>query len=124
MYAYLTNLTGNRIGTNFPLDPSRDTLLGRGSDCHISVPDPMCSRVHAIVRYEDESWVIRDQKSRNGTLVNGQKVGEATLDDGHMVRIGSNEFELHLSDEPRLSDIWREESTRCRTKRFSNPYIR
>ncbi len=104
MYAYLTILTGNRIGTNFPLDPSRDTLLGRGSDCHISVPDPMCSRVHAIVRYEDESWVIRDQKSRNGTLVNGQKVGEATLDDGHVVRIGSNEFELHLSDEPPTAD--------------------
>ncbi|MCH7751630.1 MAG: sigma 54-interacting transcriptional regulator [Planctomycetes bacterium] len=104
MYAYLTILTGNRIGTNFPLDPSRNTLLGRGSDCHISVPDPMCSRVHAIVRYEDESWVIRDQKSRNGTLVNGQKVGEATLDDGHVVRIGSNEFELHLSDEPPTAD--------------------
>jgi Nif-specific regulatory protein len=104
VYAYLTILTGNRIGTNFPLDPSRDTLLGRGSDCHISVPDPMCSRVHAIVRYEDESWVIRDQKSRNGTLVNGQKVGEATLDDGHVVRIGSNEFELHLSDEPPTAD--------------------
>ena len=104
MYAYLTILTGNRIGTNFPLDPSRDTLLGRGSDCHISVPDPMCSRVHAIVRYEDESWVIRDQKSRNSTLVNGQKVGEATLDDGHVVRIGSNEFELHLSDEPPTAD--------------------
>ncbi|MCH8840118.1 MAG: sigma 54-interacting transcriptional regulator [Planctomycetes bacterium] len=104
MYAYLTILTGNRIGTNFPLDPSRDTLLGRGSDCHISVPDPMCSRVHAIVRYEDESWVIRDQKSRNGTLVNSQKVGEATLDDGHVVRIGSSEFELHLSDEPPTAD--------------------
>ena len=66
MYAYLTILTGNRIGTNFPLDPSRDTLLGRGSDCHISVPDQMCSRVHAIVRYEDESWVIRRQPISSG----------------------------------------------------------
>ncbi len=64
----------------------------------------MCSRVHAIVCCEDESWVIRDQKSRNGTLVNGQKVGEATLDDGHVVRIGSSEFELHLSDEPPTAD--------------------
>lgn len=104
MYAYLTILSGNRSGTNFPLDPSRDTLLGRGSDCHISVPDPMCSRVHAIIRYEEERWLIRDQESRNGTLVNGQKVGEATLDDGHHVQIGSNEFELHLSDEPATAE--------------------
>jgi len=104
VYPYLTILTGNRAGTNFPLDPSRDTLLGRGSDCHISVPDPMCSRVHAIMRYEDERWVVRDQESRNGTLVNGQKVNEATLDDGHVVRIGSHEFELHLSEEPATAD--------------------
>ena len=104
VYAYLTILSGNRSGTNFPLDPSRDSLLGRGSDCHISVPDPMCSRVHAIIRYEDDRWVIRDQQSRNGTLVNGQKVGEATLDDGHHVQIGSNEFELHLSDEPATAE--------------------
>lgn len=104
VYAYLTILSGNRVGTNFPLDPSRDTLLGRGTDCHISVPDPMCSRVHAIVSYEDDRWVVRDQESRNGTLVNGQKIVEATLDDGHTLQIGSNEFELHLSEEPATAE--------------------
>ncbi len=104
MYAFLTILSGNQSGTNFPLDPDRETLLGRGSDCHISVPDPMCSRVHAIVHYEDERWVIRDAKSRNGTTVNGQKVEEASLDTGHVVGIGSVEFELHLSEEPATAD--------------------
>ena len=104
MYAYLTILTGNRSGTNFTLDPRRETLLGRGTDCHISVPDPMCSRVHAILSFEDEHWVVRDDNSRNGTLVNGQKVEQATLDDGHIIRIGSHEFELHLSEEPATSD--------------------
>ncbi|NOZ41047.1 MAG: FHA domain-containing protein [Planctomycetes bacterium] len=104
MYAYLTILTGNRSGTNFSLDPSRETLMGRGTDCHISVPDPMCSRVHAIVSFEDDRWTIRDDNSRNGTLVNGQKVEQATLGDGHLLRIGTCEFELHLSDEPATSD--------------------
>ncbi|MCG8448617.1 MAG: sigma 54-interacting transcriptional regulator [Pirellulales bacterium] len=104
MYAFLTILTGNQSGTNFPLDPSRETLLGRGSDCHISVPDPMCSRIHALLRFEDERWVVRDHKSRNGTTVNGQKVEEATLDDGHVVGFGSVEFEFHLSDEPATAD--------------------
>jgi transcriptional regulator with GAF, ATPase, and Fis domain len=104
VYAYLTILTGKRSGTNFPLDPSRETLLGRGTDCHISVPDPLCSRVHAVIHCEDgERWVIRDHESRNGTLVNGQKIQDAALDDGHLVRIGSNEFEFHLSEEPATS---------------------
>jgi len=104
LYAYLTIMTGNRSGTNFPLEPERETLIGRGTDCHISVPDPMCSRVHAILRFEEEHWVLRDQESRNGTSVNGQKVREATLDDGHVVRVGSHEFEFHLSEEPATAD--------------------
>ena len=104
MYAYLTILTGNRSGTNFPLDSSRETLLGRGSDCHISVPDPMCSRVHAIVSCEDDRWTVRDDNSRNGTQVNGQKIEQATLGDGHILCIGTCEFELHLSDEPATAD--------------------
>ena len=103
-YAYLTILTGTRSGTNFPLDPSRETLLGRGTDCHISVPDPMCSRVHAIIAFQDDRWTIRDDGSRNGTQVNGQKVEQATVGDGHIVRIGTSEFELHLSDEPATAD--------------------
>ena len=104
MYAFLTILSGNLSGTNFPLDPSREILLGRGSDCHISVPDPMCSRVHAIMQYIDEQWVVRDDDSRNGTTVNGQKVKEATLDTGHVLGIGSVEFEFHLSDQPATAD--------------------
>jgi Nif-specific regulatory protein len=101
VYAYLTLLTGKRSGTNFPLDAARETLLGRGTDCHISLPDPLCSRVHASIRCEEgERWIIRDHESRNGTLVNGQKIADAALGDGHHVRLGSNEFEFRLSEEP------------------------
>jgi len=101
VYAYLTILTGKRAGTNFPLDPSRETLIGRGTDCHITLPDPLCSRVHAVVHCQDgERWIIRDHDSRNGTLVNGQKINDATLADGNLVKLGGNEFEFHLSPDP------------------------
>ncbi len=60
LYAYLTILTGNRAGTNFPLDARRKTLIGRGTDCHISLPDPLCSRVHATLTCTPDGWVIRD----------------------------------------------------------------
>jgi Nif-specific regulatory protein len=100
LYAYLTILTGNRAGMNFPLDPRRKTLIGRGTDCHISLPDPLCSRVHATLSCGSDGWVIRDAESRNGTLVNGQKIDEATVVDGNTIRVGSNEFEFHESEEP------------------------
>lgn len=84
---YLTILTGKHSGTNFPLDPC-ETLMGRGTDCHISLTDPLCSRVHAIIRcVEGERWVIDDQGSRNGTMVNGQKINDAMLGDGNQIKL-------------------------------------
>lgn len=99
-YAYLTILTGNRAGTNFPLDPARASVIGRGTDCHISIPDPISSREHAVIARRDEVWTIRDAGSRNGTSVNGQKIDEATLVDGNTIRIGATEFTFHESEEP------------------------
>lgn len=104
VYAYLTILTGNRSGTNYSLDPGRENLLGRGTDCHITVADPMCSRIHAIIEHAEGQWTIRDGESRNGTRVNGQKVEQATLDNGHKVRIGSSEFEFRLSEDPATAE--------------------
>lgn len=48
----------------------------------------------------DDRWVVADNKSRNGTFINGQKVKEAALGDGHVIRIGSTELEFHESEEP------------------------
>ncbi len=100
LYAYLTMLTGNRAGTNFPLDARRDTLIGRGTDCHISLPDPLCSRVHVTLTFTPEGWIVRDASSRNGTLVNGQKIDEAMITDGNTIKVGSAEFEFHETEEP------------------------
>lgn len=100
VYAYLTILSGNRAGTNFPLDPGRETHIGRGSNCHIALSDPLLSRVHARLAFESDGWVVRDDGSRNGTSVNGQKVESATIIDGHTIRVGKTEFEFHESTDP------------------------
>lgn len=100
LYAYLTSLSGNRAGTNFPLDPRRNTLIGRGTDCHISLSDPLCSRIHATLTFTGDGWFIRDAESRNGTLVNDQKIDEAMIIDGSRIRVGSHEFEFHETEEP------------------------
>jgi Nif-specific regulatory protein len=97
-------MSGRRAGTHFSLDPARETLLGRGTDCHISLADPLCSRVHAIIRCVDgDRWEVRDNDSRNGTTVNGQKIRDATLGDGHLLKVGGNEFEFRLSADPATS---------------------
>ena len=78
----------------------RPNKLGRSEECQISLPDPLCSRVHSEVWFDDGRWKIRDVESRNGTYVNGQKIDEAVIDEGHNIRVGSVEFEFHLADNP------------------------
>ena len=99
-YSYLTMKTGTNAGTNFVLDPDGENTIGRGADCAVVLPDPLCSRVHAIVRRANGQWVVRDAESRNGTFVNGQKADEAVLTDGNTLRVGSTEFAFQTADQP------------------------
>lgn len=99
-YAYLTMTLGPRPGTRYLLDASGENRIGRGLDCVVTLTDPLCSRVHAVIRRSNGRWAIRDADSRNGTFVNGQRIDEAFLDNGHTVRIGAVELTFELSDEP------------------------
>lgn len=100
MYAYLTITAGQRAGATLPLDPANQTRIGRGVECTIMLADALCSRVHAVISHEDHAWWVRDAQSRNGTFVNGQKVDEAALGDGHRLRVGGTEFLFRQSDQP------------------------
>ena len=99
MYAYLKMTLGSRPGRMFLLDPTGENRIGRGTECAVAISDPISSRVHAIVEHREGRWVVRDAASRNGTFVNGQKIDEATLAEGHTVRIGGTEFAFHLTAE-------------------------
>jgi two-component system response regulator HydG len=98
--AYLSITLGPQIGAQFRLDPVAVNRIGRGPDCAVVLTDPLCSRVHATLECRDDRWQIRDAESRNGTFVNGQKIDEATLADGHFVRVGSTEFCFRLGAKP------------------------
>ncbi len=97
---------GHRAGTNYLLDGEADNRIGRGTECMVMLTDPLCSRVHAIVRRQNGAWRVCDADSRNGTFVNGQKIDEAVLAEGHYLRLGSTEFAFHESEQaPALSPV-------------------
>lgn len=107
LHTYLTMSIGRRAGNSFVLAPSGENQIGRGTDCRIVLTDPLCSRVHATIAQEGDVWRVRDAESRNGTFVNGQKVDDAVLAEGHYLRVGSTEFIFHQSHEtpPSHSDF-------------------
>jgi transcriptional regulator with GAF, ATPase, and Fis domain len=94
MVAYLSVRSGPEKGKQFPLDPNRPMHIGRGTSCEIMLTDPVSSRFHAVVYFEDGNWHLRDTSSRNGTLVNGQKTDHARLLDQSVVTVGSTDLQL------------------------------
>jgi Nif-specific regulatory protein len=94
MVAYLAVQSGPEKGKHFPLDPARPMHIGRGSTCEIMLSDPVSSRFHAVVYFEDGNWHLRDTSSSNGTFVNGQKAMQARMLDQAVLRIGSTELRL------------------------------
>ena len=83
---------GAHAGARFELSPGEKNLLGRDWQCRIVLNDPQCSRVHAEVYHDEDGWWLRDNKSSNGTYVNGQSVDQARLMEGTEVRIGACAF--------------------------------
>ncbi len=94
MVAYLSVLSGPEQGKQYPLDPSRPMHIGRGASCEIMLSDPVSSRFHAVIYFEDDDWQVRDTSSRNGTLVNGRKTDQARLLDQSVVTIGRTKLRL------------------------------
>lgn len=94
MSTYLVITRGRELGLRYPLDKSIENHLGRGLECTAQLNDPLSSRVHAKIVFEESHWHLRDAGSRNGTLINGSKVDIATLAHGNTIRIGNTDLEF------------------------------
>jgi predicted component of type VI protein secretion system len=69
--------------------------VGRNASCQLSLDDPLVSRRHAILSVTKDGVSVEDLKSRNGVLVNGKRIEEATsLRPGDKILIGSQEMML------------------------------
>ena len=64
------------------------TRIGRGISCDVTVEDPAVSRRHALVVERDGGHVVLDDRSRNGTFLNGERITEAVLRDGDVIGVG------------------------------------
>jgi pSer/pThr/pTyr-binding forkhead associated (FHA) protein len=73
-----------------------ETSVGRAPNSDILLSkDKLTSRRHATVTYENGQYVLRDERSANGTFVNGQQLEELNphpLQDGDHIGIGEHEL--------------------------------
>ena len=73
---------------------SQPLHIGRSASCEISIHDETASRIHAVISQRATHYVIRDEKSTNGSLVNGVRTDEARLTDGDILFLGNTVFRV------------------------------
>ena len=86
-------------GTRHPLQPP-GLVIGRGTEADLRINDPGVSRRHAEFSVTEPATgemriSVQDLGSTNGIIVNGQKVGEADLQEGSRIEIGSTRMLVH-----------------------------
>ncbi len=88
----LSQPTGRGTWREIPLNGDTPTVtIGRSSAADITVTaDATVSRLHAIIERVCDCWVIIDDGlSKNGTFVNGERVGgRRKLSSGDRIRVG------------------------------------
>lgn len=68
-------VAGVHRGKWFRIDQP-NVLIGRAADNHVQFPDRSVSRRHCRIQRQGSGWWIEDLVSRNGTVLNGERIYE------------------------------------------------
>jgi Domain of unknown function (DUF4123)/Inner membrane component of T3SS, cytoplasmic domain len=89
------------------LEPGKSLRVGRTDRADLVVPhDAKLSGVHFELTWDGTTCRLRDLKSAVGTLVGGERVDEARVDNGGWVRAGETDFSIYFegATPPRVLD--------------------
>jgi pSer/pThr/pTyr-binding forkhead associated (FHA) protein len=101
--AYLVLLVNSRIGQSFPL--RTEITLGRDKSNTVVIADQKVSRHHATLSPAEETFVVIDQGSANGTYLNGVLISQPNpLKDKDRLSIGDTNF-LFTTSKPDFDAI-------------------
>ena len=96
MYLRLKVLRGKSQGREVSIT-GPDFKIGRAKDCDLRPKSDVISRHHCEFTFHEDGVKLRDLGSRNGTFVNGDRVGDESgrlLETGDHLKIGKLEFEV------------------------------
>jgi diguanylate cyclase (GGDEF)-like protein len=123
----LTIMTGIAAGKVVALDGKDQFVIGRGHRADIRIEDPGVSREHCRIVRRQEQLFLQDLSSRNGTILNGDRIVCVPLHPGDRVQLGPNTVvQLGVFDEAEdaLAQSLYEASTRDPlTRTFNRRYF-
>src|SRR5437660_439518 len=100
-----TVMDGKLAGKECVFKRSMNCLIGRAHDCEIRLPDDLdyltVSRHHCLLELDPPAVRVRDLGSRNGTFVNGLRIGQKSESEDFAPFAS---LELHHDDVLRVGD--------------------
>jgi pSer/pThr/pTyr-binding forkhead associated (FHA) protein len=82
--------------------------IGRGLVADVRLEDPQVSRRHAIIAQRGDGARVLDDRSSNGTILNGRPVTVAYLSDGDVLRLGRVVFRfVEVAPQPNIAPVRR-----------------
>ena len=80
-------------------------IIGRSEQADLVITDRSLSRQHVRLAFHDGAWTIEDLGSRNGTVVNGQRIDRPTpLRPGDVVGLGASTIAVRSGEEAASPD--------------------
>jgi pSer/pThr/pTyr-binding forkhead associated (FHA) protein len=76
------------------LIPGKPAIIGRGSQCDITLPGTHLSRQHAEITIKGKNLLVKDLASANGTYINDERVSEGLASPGDRLRFDVYSFRL------------------------------
>lgn len=101
--------------------------VGRAPDCNLYVSDDGVSRRHAMLIPSDDTYLLVDSESANGTFVGGQRIERHVLKDGDWIQFGAAAaFRYTLTDasqETLLRQLFEASVTDALTGAYNREYL-
>ena len=114
--AMVVVLQGKNQGKRAAFRNDRVTI-GRGNECSIMMDEPLVSRLHAEVKFDNGRFTLEDPGSANGIWMHGQRVLQVELKDGDQFRIGRSVFAFVLPGGAMPVSVQEEERPRERVRK-------
>ena len=96
--ASLRVIEGEGKGKVYKLVGKTRFSIGRSTKSDLRLKDAKVSRVHCYIERVDGKFVLTDNESANGTIVNGDIVQKVDLQAGDYLRLGFSILKFHLSE--------------------------
>lgn len=95
----LTIVSGPEPGRTIDVQPDEPTVVGRGSQSHTRIKDPLVSRVHCVLRWNQGQLELIDLGGSAGTFLDGIRISDPTqVKHGTLMSIGDTTLRIDSGD--------------------------